>query len=346
MPDVGSILRDFDIPWPAANEDDLREAATIWHGLADVIRDNYQHANNACIAITSNNEGAAVRAFEDYWHKFGASSGALPRAAEACDTMGNACTKYADEVAAAKSKLEEAGIEIGATLALGTFGAVFTLGISEGTADAAAAGLLYAAESAITNLGSTAAAVATELSAGVVAEAITAAAAAIGSALTADGVVAAVASGIFVVSNGVISGGTSAILAASADNAVRQLFGDAPLSRGEAVKDLLEGAGTGALGGVLGKLSELGQPQLANLLRNAAKGVSDFDMQLSAQMVELARQVEGTSGKIATEILSKAATQLVTAQQIDAAKIVEGEIPKLLTRGITTTGDTGNDNKG
>ncbi|HEX3730916.1 MAG TPA: hypothetical protein VHV47_13985, partial [Opitutaceae bacterium] len=150
---IGAILRKFDIPWPAADENSLREAASIWHQLAESIRDTYGQANSAASSLTSNNEGAAIEAFEQYWQKYGGKKGALPLAANACDAMSTACTKYADDVATTKSKIEEAAAEIGAVLVVGTIGAFFTFGATEALADSIAAGVVATASEAITNLG-------------------------------------------------------------------------------------------------------------------------------------------------------------------------------------------------
>lgn len=336
MPDLGGILRDMDIPWPEANENDLREAATAWHRLAGALRDGTGRANSAAGSLTSNNEGAAIGAFENYWNKYAdRRKGALPLAAEACDAMGHACTKYADEVAAVKHKIEEAGAEAGAAVAVGTVGAVFTFGAAEGAADVGAVAILDAADSVITALGETMTALAAQLSSGVVADAITAATAAIGSALVTDTAASALGAGAVTVFNGTASGVAGATLSSIANNDVRELFDDTSLSPNKVDQALEDGAIGGAAGGVLGKLAELGQAQLATLLKNVGESVIGSDAQLSMQMTELASQVEGAPGKIANEVLTKAATQLVTAQQINANKIVKDEIPNLINRAAT-----------
>lgn len=327
MPDVGGILRDMHLPWPEADEDALREAAAAWRRLADALSDGCGRANSAADSLTSNNEGAAVDAFQRYWDKYGhRGKGALPLAAEACDAMGNACSKYADNVGEIKRKIEEAGAEIGATLAIGTVGAFFTFGAAEGGADAISAGLLDYASDQIVMLGTKLAGELEDLS-GTVAEAVNAGTQALATSIDTDGAVSVLGSGIV----GGVNGVGSATLNGIADDEIQELFGDKPLNPGTAAKDLFVGGLlAGGAGGIVGKLSGLAQPQLAALLKNAASSVSDSDIQLSTQMLELARQVEGVPGKIAADVLTKAATQLVTAQQINANKIVESEIPKLI----------------
>jgi hypothetical protein len=132
-------------PWPAANEDALRDAATDWHRLAEAIRDNYGPASSAADSLTLNNAGAAITAFENYWQKFGGRKGALPLGAEACDAMSAACTNYARDVAAVKRLIEERALEIGAILVVGAIGAFLTFGATEAAADTLAAGLAASA---------------------------------------------------------------------------------------------------------------------------------------------------------------------------------------------------------
>lgn len=333
MPDVGSVLREMHLPWPEADENALREAATAWYRLGDALRDGCGRVNSAAGSLTSSNEGAAIDAFKDYWNKYGdRRKGALPLAAEACDDMGRACSKYADEVAEAKRKIEEILAGAGAVIVAGTVGAFFTFGLAEGAADAGAAAILDAADGVITWLAGEAAAFAETLSAGAAAEAISSAAAAIGGTLVTGDAAAALGSGAVTVFNGVASGVSGTVLSSIAENEVRSLYGDKPLSQSEVSSALLTGAEAGAAGGILGKIASLGQAQLAVLLKNVGTSVASSDIRLSLQMMELSRQIAGTPGKIANDVLTKAATQLVTAQQINADKIVEGEIPKLIKR--------------
>jgi uncharacterized protein YukE len=317
VPSVGSILRELHIPWPAANEGALREAAATWHGLAETIRDNYGSANSAAESLTSNNEGAAIDAFESYWQKFGGHKGALPLGANACDAMSDACSKYADAVAETKRKIEEAGAEVAAVLTIGTIGAFFTFGATEAAADSLAAGLAAAAADAIAGLG--------EIAGGIAATAAYAVAAAVESE-AAVGIIAAGISGAF-------TGVGGSIMSDDATDAVRELFGEAPLSPSEVAKDvLIGGLAGGATGGILGKLGEMGAPQLARLLSNAATGVRETNPQLFVDMMTLSKQLQGTTGKVGVGVLSSVASQLVTAQQISAEGVASDQLTDLLER--------------
>lgn len=336
MPDIGDVLRDVGLPWPKADEQVLYEAAAAWRQLADALRDGCGRANSAAGSLTSNNEGAAIDAFKNYWNKYGDHRmGALPLSAAACEEMAHACTKYAEGVSAAKRKIEESLAEMGVTLTVGTIGAFFTFGAAEGVADGISAAILDIASNAITELGTFLAGVAEDLSAGAVAEAITVATNTIDTDLLSYGATSALSKGATVPGNGALGGVGSAVLADNATNAVRELYGDKPLSSSQVTTDLIDGLRDGAAGGVLGKISELGQAQLATLLRNSAKSISDTDVQLSMQMTALASHVEGLPGKITKDVITKAATQLVTVQRINADKIAEGEIPKVIKQAAT-----------
>lgn len=336
MPDIGSILRDMGIPWPEADENALREAATAWYRLADSLGDGCGRANSAADSLTSNNEGAAIEAFRDYWNKYGdRRKGALPLAAEACRDMGSACIKYADDVEKVKRTIEEAGAEAGVTVAVGTVLAFGTFGLTEAGADVAAGTILAFASRAVASLGATAAELMAELDAGAVADAMTAIAAAIRVSLTSVDAATVAGAGMTGTVSGVISAGVDDM----ANDQIRQLFGDKPLSADQETKDLVEsGIVSGGVGGMIGKLGTLGQAQLAQLLKDAASSISDTDLHLGAQMYGLARQVEGLAGKISTGVLTKAATQLVTAQQVDAKKIAESRIPQLIQSAIVKGG--------
>lgn len=333
--DVGSLLRDLHIPWPEANETLLREAAEAWHRLADALRDGCGRGDSMSRSLISNNEGAAVDAFEKYWGKYGLHGrSALPMGADACDALGNACTHYADGVAAAKRKIEEVLAEAGAAVAVGTAAAFFTFGVAEGAADGIAAAILA-------NVGETISGLiiwvanSIEFFSAPVAAAMDTGAVAIADALGTGSAASAFGAGMVGAYNGTVTGGLQSL----AEDQVRALFGDKPLSAAQVRSALITGGEAGGVGGVLGKLAALGRPQLVQLLREVGTAIGPDDLPRSMQLVELAKQIEGTTGKISASMLTKAATQLVTAQQINADKIVEGQIPTLLKRAAGKDGE-------
>jgi len=332
MPSGGQILRDLHIPWPAADEGALRTASADWHNLAETIRDAYGPANSSAASLTSSNSGAAIAAFETYWDKLGGKAGALPRAADACDAMSSACGQYADAVAATKRKIEEAGAEVAATLIVGTIAAFFTFGATEAIADSVSASLLATVAAYLEELAATVSDLV--LSAGtyvtqVLADLIATAGTAAGEALaseTAAGLGSTIISGSFT--------GVGAVVGAdSTENAFNALTGEKPLSSGEVAKDLLvAGVLGGGTEGLLGKLGDMSAVQVSRLLSNSASGVADSNPQLFVDMMTLSRQLEGTTGKLSVGILSSVASQLITAQQVDAEGVVTDQLTDLLTR--------------
>jgi hypothetical protein len=317
MPSVGSILRELHIPWPAANEGSLRAAAAAWHSLAETIRDNYGQANSNAASLTSNNAGAAIDAFENYWQKFGGQKGALPLGARACDAMASACSQYADAVASTKNRIEEAGAEVAATLVIGTIGAFFTFGATEGIADSVAAGLAATVAGYIDDL------------TGIVGGIVAAAGDVVADALESD-LAASIGSSVL---SGAATGIGGTITGDTAQNAVRQLFRDQPLSSADVRQDLIvAGLAGGATGGLLGKLGDLTAGQLSRVLTNTASSVADTDPQLFVDMMTLAKTLEGTTGKVSSGVLASVASQLITTQQISAEGIASDQLEELLER--------------
>jgi len=326
---IGGLLREFHIPWPAANEDALRDAATDWHQLAEAIRDNYGPANSAADSLTLNNAGAAITAFENYWQKFGGRKGALPLGAEACDAMSTACTNYANDVAAVKRQIEERALEIGALLVVGTIGAFITFGATEAAADAFAAGLAASAAEWIADIGAAGwiAQLGADLSTtvGLISET-----AADAIADTAGNLAGGVTSKAYASSLGSILG--TGIAGGAGGLASVALTGplEGPVSPSQLAEDLVVSGITAGADSALGKLGELTAPQLSSLLANAADSVSTTDPQMASSLLELSRQVGGTTGKISTSVLSSAASQFIVSQHLDAEGFAGDQFQSLL----------------
>jgi hypothetical protein len=77
---------------------------------------------------------------------------------------------------------------------------------------------------------------------------------------------------------------------------------------------------------------------LSTLLANAADGVSSTDPQLASSLLELSRQVTGTTGKISISVLSSAASQLIVSQHLDAEGLASDQLQSLL-EAITERGE-------
>ncbi|MGW4439032.1 WXG100-like domain-containing protein [Streptomyces sp. NPDC004596] len=127
--------------WPAADEGGLRDAAKAWRAFADDVDDVTAGANKAARSIIEHNKGEAISAFDDpFWRRYyHGGHGWLKDLADAARDMAKALDAYADAVHGAKKNLEHELEIVGATLVAGTALAIFTAGISEGAAVAAAA---------------------------------------------------------------------------------------------------------------------------------------------------------------------------------------------------------------
>jgi hypothetical protein len=310
MPNIGQILRLLHIPWPEADEGKLREAAAAWHNLAETIRDAYGGASRAATSIMSNNAGAAVNAFEDYWQKFGnKGNGALALAATACDATAHACDQYADAAGHIKTKIEEAGLEAGAALTVGTIGAFFTFGATEDAADAIAASIMGRVTALMEDF------------LGVTAEISQTAEAILGSAIA-----------------GMPVGAVAMLDADVASNMVRQGLGEQPLG-GDGVRgDLVKGLLAGGAGGFLGKVGQMSAAQLSKLLSEQARTVAASGPQLFVDMMSTSHMLSGMTGKVATGVAADAASQLLVSQQINARDLTGNGLEKVLEEAVTSGG--------
>ncbi|MFF4209055.1 WXG100 family type VII secretion target [Streptomyces sp. NPDC001796] len=134
--------------WPAADEDGLREAAGVWRAFADDVDGITAAANKAARALIEDNKGESIDAFDVFWRRYyDGGRGWLKDLADAARDMAKALDSYADAVHGAMKHLEHELEIVGATLVAGTALAVFTAGMSEGAAAAAAAGVTELAAS-------------------------------------------------------------------------------------------------------------------------------------------------------------------------------------------------------
>jgi hypothetical protein len=325
---IGPLLRELHIPWPEANENTLNSAASDWHSLAEAIREANGLANSNAQSVTSNNQGSAIDAFEKYWSQFGGPKGALPAAASACDAMSTACSKYASAVSSTKHKIEEAGAEVAATLILGTIGAFFTFGATEGVADSVAAGLMATVTGFMDDL------------AGAAGDAVWGISQTAAAGIWGGGNILVDALGseaATTLTSGVISGSLTgmggSMTSSIATDSINALYGEEPLSPSDLLKDLLIGGlAGGATGGLLGAAGEMTTEQLAQVLRNAADTVQDTNPQQYVDMVTLANRLQGMTGKITTGVFASVASQLLTTQQLDAEGVTSDQLEELLEK--------------
>ncbi|MFE4627871.1 RNase A-like domain-containing protein [Streptomyces mirabilis] len=126
--------------WPDADEGGLRDAAKAWRDFADDVEDVTAAANKAARSLIENNKGEAISAFDDpFWRRYYYDKhGWLKDLSDAARDMAKALDAYADAVHGAKKKLEHELEIVGGTILVGTGLALFTGGLSEGAALAAA----------------------------------------------------------------------------------------------------------------------------------------------------------------------------------------------------------------
>ncbi|MCD0483388.1 EndoU domain-containing protein [Streptacidiphilus sp. ASG 303] len=135
--------------WPAADEHGLREAAGAWRTFAEAVDDCCAAANSEARGVIENNKGPAIEKFDEFWRRYhDGGRGWLTDLAGAARAMAQALDRYADEVAEATRRIEHALEIAGAALVAGTALAVFTGGLSEAAAAAAAATITEVAASA------------------------------------------------------------------------------------------------------------------------------------------------------------------------------------------------------
>lgn len=333
--DIGDILRDLGVPWPEADETRLREAAQYWKQLAEACHDACEYGNRASRAVTDNNAGEAIDAFERYWNKFGDRKGALPLAAQACDELSKACDQCADAVAELKQKIEHAGEETLAAagiIAVGVVGTVVTVGVSDGIADTVAAGLVSTAVDLIT----------TESTANWIIDFGTGLSETIGllSETAGDSIAEATASlatgGYVDGAASVVGGFGSGFAGGAAGNLLMDslagLVGQKPESGTKLLKDLAEAGLENGVGGVLTKLQEVPAARLADIADEMARSVETSDPQRFVSLTELARQIRGTLGTISRSTLASLASQFIVTQHADATNIVSDNLTDQLDR--------------
>ncbi|GCD39623.1 hypothetical protein OEIGOIKO_07479 [Streptomyces chrestomyceticus JCM 4735] len=135
--------------WPEGDEDELREAARAWRTFADDVEDVTAAAHKPAQDVIDNNKGPGIEAFGDFWRKYHhGGKGYLDDVASAARDMAKALDKFADEIAAAKKKIEHELEIAGAVLVAGTALALFTGGISEIAAAGATEAIVAAAGTA------------------------------------------------------------------------------------------------------------------------------------------------------------------------------------------------------
>jgi hypothetical protein len=132
--------------WPNAHPDQVRAAASAWHNAADSIEVIAGQAGAALASLEGNDD--TMSAIADFWSQVyspGNARTVLAGAQQICQSLGDACGRYADAIDAKRNDVRNAligaGIAVGITTIVGVALTVFTGGGSD-----AGAGLADEAE--------------------------------------------------------------------------------------------------------------------------------------------------------------------------------------------------------
>jgi hypothetical protein len=128
--------------WPNAHTDKVRAAATAWHNAASSVGSVAGDAEAALGTLEVNDD--TVQAINGFWSQVyspGDTSTVLAGTQQICQSLGDACNKYADAIDAKRSQVQDAligaGIAVGITTIVGVLGTIFTGGGSDAAAGAA-----------------------------------------------------------------------------------------------------------------------------------------------------------------------------------------------------------------
>ena len=128
--------------WPNAHTDKVRAAAAAWHNAAGSVSDIAGNSQSALASLEVNDD--TTQAINGFWSQVyspGDARTVLAGTQQICQSLGDACSRYADAVDSKRSdvqsKLIGAGILVGITSILGILGTVFSGGGSDAAAGVA-----------------------------------------------------------------------------------------------------------------------------------------------------------------------------------------------------------------
>jgi len=159
---VEQVAHKLGIPWPSAEEGQLRQAATAFDAAAKAVDAQRQVCTAKVRSVTASNTGGGLEQFASFWGRYdgsGAGGGAMPATATALRDTASALRQFADEVQKTKDSIRHKVEIAGAALVVGAIAAVFTLGASAAVATAAAEALAAFAVAAGVALSETVAAI-------------------------------------------------------------------------------------------------------------------------------------------------------------------------------------------
>jgi hypothetical protein len=128
--------------WPNAHTDKVRAAAAAWRQAAGSVGGIAGNSQSALASLDSDDD--TTRAINGFWAQVyspGDPRTVLAGTRQICQSLGDACTRYADAVDSKRSDVQDkligAGIAVGVTSIIGILGTVFTGGGSDAAAGAA-----------------------------------------------------------------------------------------------------------------------------------------------------------------------------------------------------------------
>lgn len=304
--DVASVLNRFGIPWPDADSDKARQAASAWTAIANAANDALGKSSTAVSELAANNSGPAMEAFSQYWTQVGGTpdecttadaKAMLPVLIQAADALASACHDFAQAVDDAKRKLEEVAAEIGTAIIAGGVATLFTAGLSDLIGAGVSAGLVAAGMDAITILGT-----------------------------SLDTIVTGLATGA-------VAGGVDAILDAGLTGGVKADLGDTASGEDNMFGNLIKGVALGAVTGGAGKMVEgatqtAADATLTHLPDSVAALVPDLPTVIAA-IPEAATTPAGQAlTKLTTEYAAKSAVNAPQGKDTDSPTVQEilGEV--------------------
>ncbi|ELS56970.1 hypothetical protein STVIR_2087 [Streptomyces viridochromogenes Tue57] len=120
--------------WPTANEDKLRDCATMWRDFGDTVTELHTKANNSARQVVAHNAGESIDKFSKTYEKFdggGGSDGYLRNAAQAAYLIANVLESCAYLVEFAKWAVIAQLIALAIEIIAAHAAAPFTFGLSE-----------------------------------------------------------------------------------------------------------------------------------------------------------------------------------------------------------------------
>ncbi len=128
--------------WPNAHTDKVRAAAAAWHKAAGSVAALSGNAESSLASLEVDDDTAsAISCFWSQVYSPGDNKTMLAGTQQICQSLGDACGKYADAIDSKRAHVKDVmiggGVAVGITTAVGILGTIFTLGGSDAAAGGA-----------------------------------------------------------------------------------------------------------------------------------------------------------------------------------------------------------------